>query len=132
MSNYIYFYLEIEPILPEEKESLLKDLEYVESVFPPRYGIQSVDYRGSCLSLEIYNTWGNCDEELIALSLQYPEAVFRLEAKGGESGDPIADFWIHYYKNGKIQFCPARLEYDPYNENRLFSPKMADMTNRLG
>jgi len=34
-------------------------------------------------------------------------------------GDDSEDFWYKYYKNGKMQACPAKISYDPYDERKL-------------
>lgn len=59
--------------------------------------------------------WYGHHEEMIELSKQFPETVFCLYGDGEESGDT----WYEYYKNGKSQYCPAKITYDEYDENKL-------------
>lgn len=59
--------------------------------------------------------WYEHDEEMIELSLKFPDTVFCLHGEGEESGD----IWNKYYKNGKSQYCPARIVYDEYDETKL-------------
>ena len=68
---------------------------------------------------ELYSSdatkWYYHDEEMIELSKQFPETVFYLYGEGEESGD----LWYQYYKNGKSQYCPAIVTYEPYDESKL-------------
>lgn len=59
--------------------------------------------------------WYEHDEEMIELSLQFPQTVFCLYGEGEENGD----LWYKYYKNGKMQVCEAKITYDEYDENKL-------------
>jgi hypothetical protein len=59
--------------------------------------------------------WYEHDEEMIELSLRFPETVFCLYGEGEESGD----IWYTYYKNGKTQYCPAKIVFDEYDESKL-------------
>lgn len=59
--------------------------------------------------------WYEHDEDMIKLSLQFPETVFCLYGEGEESGD----LWYKYYKNGKKQICEAKITFDEYDESQL-------------
>ena len=59
--------------------------------------------------------WYDSDEEMKELSKQFPETVFCLYGDGEESGDT----WYQYFKNGKSQYCPAKITYNEYDENKL-------------
>ncbi len=59
--------------------------------------------------------WYDFDKEMKELSKQFPETVFCLYGDGEESGDT----WYQYYKNGKSQYCPAKISYDAYDESKL-------------
>lgn len=59
--------------------------------------------------------WYEHDKDMLALSQQFPDNVFDLYGEGENS----EDMWHTYYKNGKKQHCPARIEYDPYDETKL-------------
>lgn len=59
--------------------------------------------------------WYEHDEEMTDLSRQFPENIFCLYGEGEETGD----LWYTYYKNGKKQYCPARIEFDEYDETKL-------------
>ena len=34
-------------------------------------------------------------------------------------GEDSEDLWKAYFKNGKMQFCEAKIIYDEFNENEL-------------
>ena len=59
--------------------------------------------------------WYDHDKDMIAFSTLFPNLVFKLTGEGEES----EDIWVKYYKNGKMQHCPAKITFDPYNENEL-------------
>ena len=59
--------------------------------------------------------WSDYDDRLKEFSKKYPDAVFILNGDGEEEDDE----WFTYYKNGKLQHCPKRIEYDEYDENKL-------------
>ena len=59
--------------------------------------------------------WYEHDEEMLELSKQFPETIFCLYGDGEES----TDMWYSYYKNGRMQHCPARIEFDEYDESKL-------------
>lgn len=67
-----------------------------------------MDSNGEC-------KWYEHNEEMIELSKQFPETVFCLYGNGEENGDT----WYQYYKNGKSQYCPAKISYDEYDESKL-------------
>ena len=64
--------------------------------------------------LEGYDTWGDHENELLDISERYPNAIFTLHGDGGSG-----DLWYKYFKNGKIQYDEARIEYDGFNERKL-------------
>lgn len=59
--------------------------------------------------------WYDHDKEMTELSLKFPETLFYLYGEGEECGDS----WYTYYKNGKMQHCPAIITYDKYDESKL-------------
>ena len=59
--------------------------------------------------------WYEYHEEMIELSKRFPETIFCLYGNGEETGDT----WYKYYKNGKSQYCPAKITYDEYDESKL-------------
>jgi len=66
---------------------------------------------GCVSSIKWYEWW----EDMKRLSLEYPNNVFELIGEGEEAGD----LWKAYFKDGKMQVCVARIEYDAYDERRL-------------
>ncbi len=59
--------------------------------------------------------WYDHEEQLREFSRLYPDALFVLYGDG-EGSD---DFWYEYFKNGKMQSAPVRLEYDEFDESKL-------------
>lgn len=59
--------------------------------------------------------WYEFDKEMKTLSRQFPDTVFCLYGEGEES----RDVWYRYYKNGKLQYCPAKIAFDEYDESKL-------------
>lgn len=62
-----------------------------------------------------YAKWYEHEEDMKELSLRFPDTVFDLFGDGEDSDD----FWHKYFKNGKMQCCPVRFEYDDYDERLL-------------
>jgi len=60
-------------------------------------------------------TWFNCDQDMKEYSLKYPELVFTLQGLGEDRDD----MWFKYFKNGKMQECPAIITFDKYDETKL-------------
>jgi hypothetical protein len=65
-------------------------------------------------SLEAMN-WYRHDDDMREFSKLFPTIVFELCGEGDRAGD----LWRAYYKNGKMQYCPARITYGEYDESKL-------------
>lgn len=59
--------------------------------------------------------WYNHEQDLLKLSLMYPEDIIEVSGVGEESGD----IWIKYFKNGKVQVCNAIISFDSFDEGKL-------------
>lgn len=59
--------------------------------------------------------WYSHEEDMVAVSKQYPSLVFTLKGEGEDAGD----VWYKYFKNGLIQRCPAKITFDEYDESKL-------------
>lgn len=66
-----------------------------------------------------YAKWYDYDIDMMKLSMRFPSLVFILHGNGESS----EDLWDAYFKDGKIQYCPARIVYDEYNEDALKYPE---------
>lgn len=55
--------------------------------------------------------WYDWEQDMCLISKKFPEYLFDLEGDGEESDD----FWKAYFKNGMVQHCPGRIEYEPFN-----------------
>ena len=45
----------------------------------------------------------------------HPKVVFELSGEGEEAGD----LWKAYFKDGKMQMCKAKIEYDNFDESQM-------------
>jgi len=59
--------------------------------------------------------WYEHDNDMLELSREYPEVLFDLYGDGEDSDD----MWHSYYKNGKMQHCPAEITFPPFDEAKL-------------
>lgn len=87
--------------------------------FPFAYALDRFVHIEDCNDFELEaddtHKWYDHDEEMLELSKQFPETVFCLYGDGEGS----EDMWYTYYKNGKMQYCGARIEFDEYDEAKL-------------
>lgn len=95
------------------KEGDLKIQEILDQVEGKFQGIDyAVDTDGSSLDSV---KWYEHEADMHFLSLEFPSIVFELHGEGEESGD----VWYKYFKNGKMQHCPAKISFDEYDESKL-------------
>ena len=99
MSYHIFFNLDIEP-LDEEI--------YDESV---NYSAESK----YALSQDKACEWEDHEKLLKYLSKKRPTFLYILQGEGESNGD----MWIKYFKGGKMQFAPANITFDIFDETRL-------------
>lgn len=59
--------------------------------------------------------WYNHENDLKEISKKYPQVVFKLTGEGEEGGD----LWVKYFNNGLMQYCPAIITYEDYDESKL-------------
>lgn len=103
MSYYTTYSLSVETLDDEQRNAVDRELSEVGEIEP--WG----DGWGGCVK------WYDHENDLRRISAIFPDALFTLDGEG-EASD---DIWREYYKNGKMQRCPARIEYDEYDENKL-------------
>lgn len=53
--------------------------------------------------------------DMVEVSKKWPDVLFTLEGIGEESGD----MWRKYFKNGKVQICPAVITYPQFDESEM-------------
>lgn len=58
--------------------------------------------------------WYDHEADLRAISKKFPEALFRLQGKSEDH-----NMWVKYFQNGKTQWCPAKITYDPFDPRNL-------------
>lgn len=59
--------------------------------------------------------WYEYKEDMVALSIMFPDALFELEGEG----EKHKDVWRAYFKNGKVQECSAIISYPPFDESKM-------------
>lgn len=90
----------------------------IENIMAENYDFYGLDYAIGDNGENIESVkWYSHAEDMINLSVKYPNIVFALQGKGEEQGDS----WFKYFKNGKMQDCHAKITFDPYDENKLKS-----------
>ena len=60
-------------------------------------------------------TWYDHEQDMKFLSTDFPDILFTLEGKGEDRDD----LWVKYFKAGKIQRVEAKIEYDPFDPEKL-------------
>lgn len=59
--------------------------------------------------------WYDNEEDMRLLSKEFPDILFKLHGKGEDN----EDIWDKYFINGKMQHCPAKIVYEPFDKNKL-------------
>lgn len=59
--------------------------------------------------------WYEHENDMRAFSKQFPKVLFTLQGNG-ESNE---DMWYKYFKNGKMQVCPAKIDFDVFDPKKL-------------
>ena len=103
MSYYTDYELIAENLTADERTSVDKFIENASCLEPWGDG-----WGGHC-------TWYDHENDLRKLSAKYPHAVFTLCG----AGDGYEDLWRKYFKNGKMQYAPAQISYEEFDESRL-------------
>ncbi len=119
MGYYTYYNLHIEHVGTDTLEDLIDDLrDFSDGAM---YGLEEDGtYADSC-------KWYEHEEDMVLFSKKHPKVVFKLEGKGEEA----EDLWVKYFKNGKMQKCPARIVYDNYSEDKLTTEHYKPVNSRV-
>lgn len=98
MGYYTQYSLTITPDVPEVWEAV-----YSDDVM--RFALK---YGEPC-------KWYEHEEDMRELSRRFPDVLFKLSGHGEKKGD----IWVKYFKNGKMQVCKVRIEFEPFDESKL-------------
>lgn len=73
-----------------------------------------IKYDLSLDSDDVYK-WYDNENDMLFLSKEFPDVLFKLHGEGEEN----TDIWNKYFMNGKMQYCPAKIVYEPFDKNKL-------------
>ena len=59
--------------------------------------------------------WYDNEEDMILLSKEFPDVLFKLHGEGEDN----EDIWDKYFMGGKMQYCPAEVKCPPFDRNKL-------------
>lgn len=59
--------------------------------------------------------WYDNEDDMCLLSKEFPDVLFKLHGEGENN----EDIWNKYFMNGKMQYCPAKIIYEPFDKNKL-------------
>lgn len=111
MGYYTFYQLRVRKLNGEQTWTK-EEVEELTNVLKERkvwgYAFNNVEFFNS-LTFTANNEvkWYEYDEDMLAISKQFPDYVFQLHGDGEET----EDFWFAYYQNGKLEYCPAHLIY---------------------
>ena len=74
-----------------------------------------------------YCKWYDHDEDMMLLSKRFPGVLFELYGDGEDS----EDMWRAYYRDGRMQYCPAIITFNPFSEEELAKCEPIKDTNKV-
>lgn len=92
-----------------------KKYKIVRYLFSKERSLTLLMHCGDLFRIDDSTKWYTHEDHMIWLSSKTPNIVWSLHGEGEESGD----LWYKYFKAGKMQEAPARIEYDDYDERKL-------------
>lgn len=119
MGYYTYFSLTVSKESKASQSEIherLRDLHVFENIEDGKDG--SISANGYC-------KWYDHDDDLLAISVDFPSAFFELNGEGESS----EDMWYKYYQNGAMQECYAEItypDYDPKEMKQIIPPRMSE------
>lgn len=85
-------------------KSSLRNLGLLNYVFWQDYAMVGNHYDFCCCESQ---KWYEYEEDMKAVSKQFPEMIFELDGEGEEN----SDMWKAYFQNGEMEYCPASIQY---------------------
>lgn len=105
MGYYTSYSLTVDNLNDEELDSLDKVIK--ENI--------GMDGGAEWCSWSCYAKWYDHEDDMRKLSQMFPNAIFYLFG----SGEEYDDIWFKYFKNGKMQYDPAEITFDDFDETKL-------------
>ncbi len=74
-----------------------------------------------------YDMWSDHERDMRLLSARFPDIAFCLAGRG----DNNEDMWREYYVGGRMQWCPARIEFDDFDQEMLDADTVEDAAHMM-
>lgn len=98
MNDFVLYSIDVEPFEEELLDLLCKENQHA------RFAMSGE----KCI-------WTNHEKDLRKFSKHYEDYQISLYGQGDEA----PDIWIKHFKNGKMQYCPAIITFDEFDESKL-------------
>lgn len=59
--------------------------------------------------------WYDHEKDMLSVSREWPDRVFRLDGEGKESGD----IWVKFFKDGQVQMVKAEIKLGDFDSSKL-------------
>ena len=110
MGYYTNYTLKAKPITQELYSELVTSLEEMELL---GYTFDEEEYDED-EEIAVFDArepvkWYKHDEDMIKISIQFPDTTFLLEGEGEDN----TDFWRSYYHNGEMELCQGEIHFEP-------------------
>jgi len=98
MNEFVLYSIDVEPYAEEIIDAICE--EYKEA----KYALSGDP-----------TIWLEHEKDLREFSKKHEDYVITLYGQGSEA----PDVWIKHFKNGKMQYCPAIITFDEFDEEKL-------------
>lgn len=112
MGLHRYFTLSLLHVDKAPRRTLLRIVKDIEKMLTYQ---PFTEDDGDAFRTDTDMSWYDVDKDMTALSVHYPGVVIALYCEGGHD----EDYWIAYYKDGKMQTCFREVRYPEFDETKL-------------
>lgn len=109
-------------LLVDVSKSEPNTIQRLENSVEELEGFSYTDATNKYLTASGYAKWYSCDDDMRKLSRLFPDFLFELHGEG----DSPDDLWNTYYQDGKMQHCPGKIFYEPYDPEKMEGPEKRD------